>query len=214
MKRHLVLFAKAARMGRVKTRLARDVGPVRAAAFYRLHLAETLRALDGGGRWTTWLAVTPDTSMNGADMRRLAARAGAALIPQGGGDLGRRMDRVMRRLPPGPAVIAGTDVIGIDAASVWRAFKALGAHDAVFGPAPDGGYWLAGLRRTPAAPRPFAPVRWSSRHALADTVANFPPGARIARIGAKADVDTGRDLVSWAAARQKGRSAGPAGSAA
>ncbi|MHC8508925.1 MAG: TIGR04282 family arsenosugar biosynthesis glycosyltransferase [Rhodospirillales bacterium] len=214
MKRHVILFAKAPRMGRVKTRLARDVGPVRAAAFYRLHLAETLRALKGGGRWTLWLAAAPDTAVNSADIRRLAASARARVIPQGGGDLGRRMDRAMRRLPPGPAVIVGADIIGIDAGSVWSAFKALGTHDAVFGPAPDGGYWLAGLRRAPAAPRPFAPVRWSSEHALADTLANFPPNARVARIAAKADVDTGQDLVSWARARQKGRVGGPAGPAA
>lgn len=206
MKRHVVLFAKAARMGRVKTRLARDVGPVRATAFYRFNLAETLRALRGGGRWTLWLAAAPDNMAHSADMRRMAASAGARIIPQGGGDLGARMDRVMYNLPPGPVVITGADIIGVDAASVWRAFKALGAHDAVFGPAPDGGYWLAGLRRAPALPRPFAPVRWSSEHALADTIANFPPGARIARIETKADVDTGADLVLRARARHKGES--------
>ena len=47
----------------------------------------------------------------------------------------------------------------------------LARHDAVLGPAEDGGYVLVGARR----PLPFAAVRWSSPHALADTAAGFAP---------------------------------------
>jgi len=69
-----------------------------------------------------------------------------------------------------------------------------GAADATFGPAEDGGYWLVGLSpRRPA--RPFAAVRWSTAHALADTLANFRP-RRVAFLRTLRDVDTAADLRS------------------
>ena len=59
---------------------------------------------------------------------------------------------------------------------VARAFQTLGGHDAVLGPAEDGGYWLVGQRRTPRTLRLFDAVRWSSAHTLADTL--VPPDAQ------------------------------------
>ena len=64
----------------------------------------------------------------------------------------------------------------------------------MFGPAPDGGYWLVGLKRTGAVPAGFLDgVRWSSEHALADSIATLGP-ARIARVDTLRDVDTAADL--------------------
>ena len=54
-----------------------------------------------------------------------------------------------------------------------QAFRVLGGAQCVFGRAADGGYWLVGARRRPHTPRPFANVRWSSEHALTDTLANL-----------------------------------------
>ena len=103
------------------------------------------------------------------------------------------MQRIMASVPPGPLVIVGTDIPAIRAAHIAQAFRALGRHDAVFGPAADGGYWLVGLApRRPA--RPFAAVRWSTEHALADTLANFA-GRRVAMLRTLHDVDTAADLV-------------------
>ncbi len=49
-----------------------------------------MRRLGADPRWTTWLAVTPDrASATGRGLWRSATR----LIPQGPGDLGRRMGR-------------------------------------------------------------------------------------------------------------------------
>ena len=184
---HLVVYARAPRLGRVKSRLARDIGVVAAWRFYRLTLAETLRRLDGGGRWRCWLAVTPDAA--------IAAPwpAGWTPMAQHGGDLGQRMQRTMGTLPPGPAIIVGTDVPGLRADHVTRAFRALGSHDAVFGPAADGGYWLVGLARRPRIPRLFSGVRWSTRHALADTLAHAGD-LDVELLETLADIDTAADL--------------------
>jgi uncharacterized protein len=77
---------------------------------------------------------------------------------------------------------------------VLAAFRALRRADAVFGPAEDGGYWLVGLSpRRPA--RPFTAVRWSTVHALTDTLANFRD-RRVAFLRTLRDVDTASDLRS------------------
>jgi rSAM/selenodomain-associated transferase 1 len=190
--RHLVVFAREPRLGAVKRRLARDVGALAAWRFQRLTTKALLRRLGPGGRWTCWLAVTPD---------RAAGRAAYPwpppwrTIPQGPGDLGQRMGRVLRSLPPGPAAIVGSDIPDIAAADVAAAFARLGCHDWVIGPASDGGYWLIGARRRPRLRLPFAGVRWGGPHALADTLAGLG-GQRVARLRCLSDVDEGADLLA------------------
>ena len=60
MNRWLVVMAKQPRAGRVKSRLARDVGAVEATRFYRVTLQRLIRRLGRDRRWTTVLAVSPD----------------------------------------------------------------------------------------------------------------------------------------------------------
>ncbi len=103
------------------------------------------------------------------------------------------MANVARELPPGPVVIVGSDIPDIAPNHIAKAFRALGDNDAVFGPATDGGYWLVGLRRRPRFLDPFAGVRWSSVHALADTLANLA-GRRVAFVDLLSDVDDGDSL--------------------
>ena len=78
------------------------------------------------------------------------------------------------------------------AGDVAAAFRALGRARACFGPAEDGGYWLVALGPLRPA-RPFAGVRWSTHHALADTLTNFT-GRRLALLRRLRDVDTLADL--------------------
>jgi rSAM/selenodomain-associated transferase 1 len=186
--RRLVLMVKVPALGRTKTRLAREIGGVGATAFYRHTVSAVLGRLGTASDWQTILCVSPDADRMSPVWPRHFMR-----LPQGGGDLGQRMQRVMDRLPPGPAVIIGTDVPGIRAEHVRDAFRMLGSRDAVFGPSPDGGYWLVGLKRTGRVPRIFADVRWSSAHALADTLRNAS-GLRVGQVASLADVDEAADL--------------------
>lgn len=191
LRNHLVVMARAPRLGTVKRRLAQDIGALAALRFYRSHTAGLLRDLSADPRWLTWLAVTPDTAAR--DGRGLWPFQGR-LVGQGGGDLGRRMGRLFDSLPPGPVVIVGSDIPGITRGHIAGAFRSLGAHDWVFGPAADGGYWLLGARRRPNLQSPFEGVRWSSAHALADTLANLR-GRRVALIETLRDIDTGADFI-------------------
>lgn len=123
---------------------------------------------------------------------------GIPRIAQGQGDLGHRMGRLFRDLPPGPVVIVGADIPGIGAAQVAAAFAALGRHDAVFGQAEDGGYWLVGLKRRPRVLDIFEGVRWSSEYALADTVKNVRrQSMSVAMLESLPDIDTGADYAKW-----------------
>lgn len=188
--KRLVIMGKSPDMGRVKRRLAGEIGASAAIRFYRSCLSLTLLRLSGDPRWRTVLAVDQG---RGRAMRFSPLRKRLTLQPQGDGDLGRRMQRLFTRLPPGLVVIVGTDIPSIRPAHIAEAFRLLGGADAVFGPAPDGGYWLVGLRRTPRVPGPFAAVRWSGPHALADTLANLK-GKRVAMAARLSDVDTAEDL--------------------
>ncbi len=187
MRDTVFLFARAPRLGAVKRRLARGVGDRAALRFHVATLGRLARALARERRVRAVLAVTPD----GAPVR-VPGAAGLARVGQGGGDLGTRMDRACRKHRR--VAIIGSDIPDARADDAVAAFRALGRADAVFGPTPDGGYWLVALGpRRPA--RPFARVRWSSAHALADTRANFAR-RRVALLRELRDVDTSEDLMA------------------
>ena len=165
-------MAKAPVAGAAKTRLAREIGAAAATRFARQATAALLQRVARDPRWQTILAVSPDAAVASRCWPRGIARMG-----QGRGDLGRRMQRIMQRMPPGPVVIVGTDVPGITPALIAAAFRRLGRHDAVFGPAADGGYWLVGMRRRPRLLHAFRPRALVER-ARARRYAGEPRGPR------------------------------------
>jgi uncharacterized protein len=187
MRRHLVLFVRAPQLGRGKRRLARVIGDVAAVRFERLMIALLLRRLAADRRWRLRIAVTPDTA------RRHARhwRRGIAVSGQGRGDLGIRMRRALATNPPGPAVLVGGDIPALGARHVAAAFRLLGGHDLVFGPAEDGGFWLVGARRSPRLPLLFERVRWSGPYALTDTLAGLPHTTSVGFVDRLEDVDDG-----------------------
>lgn len=187
--KHLVIMAKRPLLGHAKRRLARDIGAVAALRVYRNCLFHTVLRLAQDRRWRVSLAVDPACSIGDSFWPKRVA-----LLAQGRGDLGARMQRLFAHLPPGPAIVIGSDIPAVRAAHIAEAFRRLGGADAVFGRAPDGGFWLVGLRRVPRTLAPFGGARWSGPHALADTLANLD-GGRVAFAATLADVDTKTDLV-------------------
>jgi rSAM/selenodomain-associated transferase 1 len=187
MKDTVVVFARAPRLGTVKRRLAKDIGERAALRFHSGTLIRLLRGLSRDRRFRTVLAITPDGAKD-----RLPVRV--TRIGQGRGDIGDRMTASCRRFRKGNVAVIGSDIPDANAGDVLAAFRALGSHDAVFGPAEDGGFWLVALGpRRPA--QPFDKARWSTEHALADTMWNFR-GFRVTRSRTLRDVDTARDLAA------------------
>jgi len=197
----VIIMLKEPRPGRVKTRLARDIETIRAAAWFRRESAALVRRLTCGGRWNVVLAVAPDLALGSA-----ALPLGVARVPQGQGDLGARMARLLAASPR-PVVLVGSDIPELGAAHIARAFRRLGGSDMVFGPAEDGGFWLVGLGGVRSVPRYlFKGVRWSQAATLSDTIAGLHT-RRVAFADRLGDVDTLADLArNRAAVATGGRS--------
>jgi len=192
VQKHLVIFAKSPRIGRVKTRLSRDIGKVEAWKFYRSMLHKIPKRLAADKRWTTWLAISPDETK-----KRCFPFGQVQWLKQGRGDLGDRMLRPATTLPMGPFIVVGTDIPDIQPLHIHKAFKSLGKNDAVFGPCSDGGFWLVGLKRHSIVTNPYRkPVRWSHAETLNDCLNNLK-GKKVALIDELEDVDTLDDLRRW-----------------
>jgi rSAM/selenodomain-associated transferase 1 len=202
MTRHLVVMARTPQVGRVKRRLAREIGAMAAARFYRALVCRQIRSLANDPRWTLWLFVTPDR-----DTAHPAWRSTRHVVVrgQGQGDLGARMKRPFRLLPPGPLVLVGSDIPPMRPHHIWRAFHLLGRHDLVFGPASDGGFWLVGARRSrPLPAKLFEGVRWSTAQTLAESLATIPSHVSVALADTLDDVDDAAGYRRYRAAASFG----------
>ncbi|MCU0673312.1 MAG: glycosyltransferase [Myxococcota bacterium] len=178
----VALFGKPPVPGLVKTRLGASLGDAVAASLYRAFLLDAVahaRCLRG----PITLFVDGDPAHPALEVVELPTWA------QEGADLGERMAQCFaRELAFGvPVLLAGTDVPTLPE-RVWHAAReALETHPQVYVPSVDGGYVLVGAREVPR----FDGVRWSTRHALADTLAQNPDAAVIEPWY---DVDDAEDL--------------------
>jgi len=196
----VVLFARAPVPGRVKTRLARDLGNDRACDLYRRLGAAVVEGLtrDPARPFEVAVRFTPDDALEavrewfpGADRYE----------PQGPGDLGDRLARAVRDAfadGVAAAVLLGTDCIAVTDGRVREAIDVLATRDAALGPARDGGYYLLGLRRPLAV---FHEVPWSTSAVAESTRALLRrAGATWVELPMESDVDTVDDLATLRAA--------------
>ena len=194
MTRTVLLFAKPPLIGLSKTRLATSLGKADARRLARWTMTRTLREIRDP-RWNTILYAAPDHCVHhtfgGLWPSALPRR------PQGQGDLGARLEKGLREAPKGQVLFVGSDVPDISRRLIWRAFQALKQSDAVFGPATDGGFWLFGLNKTGRTPSPFADVRWSGPHAMADVRRNLSASADIVELPTLIDLDEAADWKAW-----------------
>ncbi len=183
----IIVFVKAPRPGFVKTRLAAAIGNEAACDAYR-RLTETVLA---------HLAPLPHLELrftpDGAETEIVPwLRKGWSTRPQGEGDLGERMHRAFIEAK-GPAIIIGSDCPQVELSDLRTAAKTLQAHDAVIGPATDGGYWLIGLNAP--CPALFEGIEWSTAGVLQSTLTKAKDeGLSVQLLRELTDVD---DWESW-----------------
>ena len=174
----LYIFAKAPRLGKAKTRLAADIGQEEALRLYRAMMRAVIINVQDEA-WTTILAAaTPDS------IGAVPEWDGLPQIAQVGGSLSPRLAEVFKGT--GPILIIGTDCPQVRASDIKDAIQALKTHDAVFGPADDGGFWLIGMNG-PVDPSVFDNVRWSHAQTLSDMTANI--NGSVHRLRTLIDVD-------------------------
>jgi len=197
IQRALIVFLKYPEPGRVKTRLAADIGAGKAAGIYsRLALRQLDEAVTASDAPPYVFFDPPERD---AEVEQWLApfEGRVALAAQMEGDLGRRMHAAFRRIfsrnLTQKVVIIGTDCPGLDAAGIARAFDELDANDLVLGPAADGGYYLLGMRRL--LPWVFEGIPWSTDGVLKATLAAAAAnGATVGLLDELRDVDTLADL--------------------
>jgi len=151
--------------GRVKTRLAKTLGNAEALRIYWFLLQKTREtALSVDARRQLWYS---DVVEHNDDWPAAYFEKSV----QTGADLGERMQEAFRQAfedGDGPVVIIGADCPELEGKHLREAFSALAVSDLVIGPAPDGGYYLLGMRQF--FPDLFADIAWSTPTVLALTL--------------------------------------------
>lgn len=204
-KRIVGVFAKAPAPGRVKTRLAADVGDRQAVEIYRAMGRAIVDELRGGPYRLVVYGDPPDEESLDA-IRSWLGPDGLEVRPQTDGDLGRRMHAALTEAleEADEALLVGADIPGIDQPTVRRAFAALAEDDVVLGPATDGGYYLVGL--SSPCHELFREMPWSTSRVLAETMRRAgSAGLQVGLLEEKSDVDTVDDLNATDARRLAGK---------
>ena len=189
----LGIMAKYWQPGEVKTRLARSIGPQRAAEIARASLA-TLLARFSSLADRRVLAFTPlEQEMH------FAALAGVRweLQPQGEGDLGRRMQHFFDHAFAQGAervVLIGADSPTLPTAIIDEAFAQLARARVVLGPADDGGYYLIGAREQP--PPCLDRIAWGTPEVWEQSLARLSEaGCTYEALAPSFDIDDADDLA-------------------
>ncbi len=198
----LCIFTRYPEPGKTKTRLIPAIGPEGAASLQQMM---TTRLLVAAAHIKEKQGIRLEVRFEGGDRKRMKEAFGEAFVyrPQGNGDLGSRMRRCVRdniNSLSKRIVIVGSDVPGINARILSKAFKELQDNDLVIGPAVDGGYYLIGLKRD--VPELFKDILWGKDDVFSKTVdiANGL-GLTVYTLPTLADIDRFEDLVvleqSW-----------------
>ena len=194
----LMVIAKDPQPGRSKTRLCPPCRPEQAAALAEAALRDTLAVvmeLDVGRRV---LVLDGDATR--------WQRPGLDVIAQRGDGLDERLEHAFADVA-GPALLVGMDTPQLTARLLSEGLAALEDHDAVLGPADDGGYWSVGLRDAPAGS--FTGVPMSVAETLSRQRERFSElGLRTFEQPMLTDVDTIDDARAVAAQAPTSRFAG------
>jgi uncharacterized protein len=185
----VAIFLKAPRLGKVKPRLAAEIGDRQALRLYRLIAARTLAAVrESGLDATIWYAPADA----GPELRYWLGEEWG-LRPQASGELGARLAASTQAVEAGRGWIAvGGDCPALNAAHIHEASAALERGEIAIGPTQDGAYYLLG-GRTPL-PDLFTSMPWSSEQLLVETRARLErAGVRWHELPALREVDTAAD---------------------
>jgi uncharacterized protein len=197
-RRRLILFARFPDAGKVKTRLIPALGAEGAAALHRRLVLRTLRTAHALCRSQD---VELEIRFAGDNANEMQHWLGDnwRYRPQCEGDLGQRMagafaDSFREGSPA--TVIIGSDCPSLTPDILAAAFELLKSNPVVFGPATDGGYYLAGL--TQLVPQLFQGVSWGTESVLVQSL------EKLARLGSKPgllqsldDLDRPEDVAHW-----------------
>ncbi len=190
-KKLLLIFIKNPEPGKVKTRLAKTVGNIKAHQIYLDLLSHTIsvaKKVDSVRQVWYSSFIDRDDEIAGSSFQKFV---------QKGGDLGERMKYAFAQgFKDGyeKVVIIGSDCPVITARIIEDAYLKLNECDVVLGPSEDGGYYLLGMRQL--IPGLFSNIDWSSEQVLQQTmVAIQQKKLTWHQLPVLNDIDTEEDLI-------------------
>jgi rSAM/selenodomain-associated transferase 1 len=165
----ILLFVKFPHRGLVKTRLAEKISPQFATELYKNFVLDTIKMLSGLPQDLKIFFDPP----NDEDNFKNWLGSSYDYAPQQGSDLGQKMKNAFHHVFTegfSKAVAIGSDSPDLPKEYIDLAFKAIDSHDAVIGPAGDGGYYLLGFSKESFLMEAFEDIEWSSSDVCDQTV--------------------------------------------
>lgn len=184
----LLIFARNPEPGKVKTRLAADLGDDTALQIYKdllRHTEKVSSAVNCDKAVFFTQKVSADPFFEGSEFRKEM---------QTGKDLGERMKNAFSEgFSKGYSkiIIIGTDLFELEQQDLETAFSKLEDHDYVIGPAEDGGYYLLGMKKLNQAI--FSNKTWSTENVLSETLQDMKD-EKVFLLKEKNDIDVFDDL--------------------
>lgn len=157
----LIVFVKYPEPGKVKTRIAQELGAHRAAELYSQMAKRIIRKVWRPDAYRAVIYFDPPEREE--DVRAWLGIDNVSYEPQSPGTIGDKMSNAFERVfseGAEKAVLIGTDVPEITADVVSTACSMLNDTDVVLGPSYDGGYYLIGLRKF--EPVLFRDIDWGT----------------------------------------------------
>lgn len=164
----LIIFLKAPRLGRVKSRLAEFIGEEAALEAYRILVEQQMASLPQG--WNIEVHYTPMDARD--EMRAWLGAAPYSYYPQVEGDLGNRLRHAQQdafKRNAEKVLFIGGDCPYLTRKILDEAATYIKPQTVVLGPAADGGYYLLGLQEP--HPQIFENIEWSTSQVLEQTIA-------------------------------------------
>lgn len=173
-KKSIVVFAKYPEPGKVKTRIGNYLGHDYSCMIYEAMLLDLIDKLAFQDLCSCCFYVYPPEKT--AAFAASYSLNNDSVFPQKGFDLGMRMfNSLMEQINMGAdeVVCIGSDIPAISLVHIDSAFSILSSHDAVLGPADDGGYYLIGTRKKVVSDFYFSGISWSSSSVLSETISKM-----------------------------------------
>jgi hypothetical protein len=188
----LIVFAREPVLGKVKTRLQKDLPAPVVLRLYKSFLKDVLRAASRVKCGRRVICYTGGRSV--PFLRRF--KKDFSFSRQRGKDLGERMHRAFvqsQKKGSRKTVIIGTDVPDLRRGDIQEAFAKLDTHDVVLGPCGDGGYYLVGLQKPERTF--FKTIPWSTDKVMQKTLKQaHKRKKKICLLKQRNDIDTYEDL--------------------
>ncbi|MCB4791566.1 MAG: TIGR04282 family arsenosugar biosynthesis glycosyltransferase [Elusimicrobia bacterium] len=197
LKNCIVVFTKYPETGKVKTRLAKDIGGIEASEVYSILAKKTICSAKKTGHDVIIACYS------GKDKDKTVKWLGARYdyLLQKGRDIGMRMKNAfLAAFNKGykKVVIIGCDVPELCVSIINEAFKKLSINNIVIGPAFDGGYYLIGFNKKGFYKNVFSKVKWGTDKVLKQTLAKLKTSkTKPLLLKQLNDIDTIKDLKNW-----------------